>query len=529
MASLKGKTKVAAIVLNSVSHDARVLKEASSLAEVGYQVTLIGIRDKKCAEPKTFVGDNVTIYRMDLNSLIASLKIRATCALLSALLVIVLLISFTLSAYYLSGTSQHMLALTAAGIMALLLLITLASLLYSARIKRAKWLSQFSHLDAQSHERRTRPELLLQIRLFLRTASRSDRPYLHTAFRFVRCTKKYVRKAVLKSANSTLYFIKPLLRPFVLYFKWKACLQTSIRQLNTLDPDFIHCHDLTTLRIGTAYKKANPGTKVIFDSHELYEEVANMKPSLRRYWKRVARNHSCHVDGFITVNQSIADELKKRYPKLPEPVVVCNAVELAGAFPTYDGRLHHAAEVPLSMKVLLYQGGFSPHRGLEILVEAAAKLPDDWVLVMMGWGNLEPHLRKLSNDADPSGSKIRFLPPAPQSELRAWTTGASLGAIPYENVCMNHWFCSPNKLWEYPASGVPILASPFPELHQRVIGEGIGIELSEPQTAADIAAKVSALTESKLNTMKKNCARFIDEDNWSTYSRRLQSLYNDLT
>ena len=43
--SEEAKTKIAMIVYNTVSHDARVLKEAESLAGAGYQVRIFGIQN----------------------------------------------------------------------------------------------------------------------------------------------------------------------------------------------------------------------------------------------------------------------------------------------------------------------------------------------------------------------------------------------------------------------------------------------------------------------------------------------------
>ena len=56
--------RIAAIVLNSVSHDARVLKEADSLAAAGWDVTVIGIRDNRCEDPATTRSSGVRIVRV---------------------------------------------------------------------------------------------------------------------------------------------------------------------------------------------------------------------------------------------------------------------------------------------------------------------------------------------------------------------------------------------------------------------------------------------------------------------------------
>jgi glycosyltransferase involved in cell wall biosynthesis len=152
-------------------------------------------------------------------------------------------------------------------------------------------------------------------------------------------------------------------------------------------------------------------------------------------------------------------------------------------------------------------------------------LPEGWALVMMGWGNFEPELRRIAAEVDPAGERVRFVPGAPQEELGQWTAGGSLGVIPYENVCLNHWFCTPNKIWEYPVAGVPILASPFPELAKAVEENGIGLLLADPVTPANIAAVVASVGDDDLERMRERCGAFLARDNWSIYERRLIELY----
>ena len=60
--------RIAALVLNSVNHDARVLKEADTLAEAGFDVHIIGIQDKRCPDPLTKRSPGVTIHRVSLSA-----------------------------------------------------------------------------------------------------------------------------------------------------------------------------------------------------------------------------------------------------------------------------------------------------------------------------------------------------------------------------------------------------------------------------------------------------------------------------
>jgi glycosyltransferase involved in cell wall biosynthesis len=178
------------------------------------------------------------------------------------------------------------------------------------------------------------------------------------------------------------------------------------------------------------------------------------------------------------------------------------------------------------LNILLYQGGFAKHRGLDILIEAGSMLPQNWILVLMGWGSYEEHLRKLANDLDSLPQKIYFLPKVPQEELLNWTASATLGIIPYENVCMNHWYCTPNKLWEYPKALVPFLASPFPEMKKIVESGDIGWLLNDPITPEKIVQLIESINEEELIKKKENCKKFISNDNWNVYAKRLTKLYS---
>src|SRR5690606_573509 len=114
-------------------------------------------------------------------------------------------------------------------------------------------------------------------------------------------------------------------------------------------------------------------------------------------------------------------------------------------------------------------------------------------------------------------SAIRFVPKVKQDQLPYWTAGATLGIIPYENDALNHWFCTPNKLWEYPNAGVPIIASPFPELRKVIEPNGIGWFLPDPLKPKDIAQAIASIPPEELEAARERCRRFIARDNWSVY------------
>jgi len=293
-----------------------------------------------------------------------------------------------------------------------------------------------------------------------------------------------------------------------------------------LKPDVVHCHDCVALPTGWMVKKAL-GIPLIYDAHEIYEAVAARRLGATDYFARVHRKYLSHIDGFIAVNDGAAAYYAHAYPAAPRAVVIRNAT-IRTPSASYDGRLHSAAGLPRDEKILLYQGGYTAHRGLQTLVHAAELLPSGWSLVMMGWGPIAAELQSIAAKAG-SARKAHFLRPVPETELLEWTQGATVGIIPYENTFLNHWISTPNKLWEYPNAGVPLIVQPFPEMTRVVETHQCGWVLPEEFTPKAIADLVSSLTDEMLAGAREGCQRFVQDDSWSKiYEERLLELYDNV-
>ncbi len=501
--ALPRSAKVVALVLNSVSHDARVLKEADSLAKVGLDVTIVGIQDARCRVPGETRPSGVVIRRANYQALIRFARELRRYRVWLAIFGLGLLVAIGVLTGLILPILEPLFALAEwlGGVVpSLALLGSLALCGFAARRVRRhrRALAELAADMAGPAGGARRPAWIRRMRAILGPMAR------------VRAT--IGGRIRVRLQRTRQQYIEAM----------------YLAELARLKPDVVHCHDLTTLSSGVEWCRRSPATRLVLDSHELYEEVARMMPALRRYWQGVLRSAAPTIDGFITVNDGIAAEYRRRYPQLAPAVVIRNAVLPPDGPPTRDDRLRDAAGLGPDHRVLLYQGGFAGERGLESLVKAAGSLPEPWVLVMMGWGNIEAELRRLADEVDPTGDRIRFIPGAPQDELVHWTSGADLGVIPYENTCMNHWLCSPNKLWEYPVAGVPMLVSDFPILREVAVGEGVGMVLPDRLDGSSLADLLQRITTDDLDRMRRACEDFIARDNWSVYERRLQDLYRTL-
>lgn len=243
--------------------------------------------------------------------------------------------------------------------------------------------------------------------------------------------------------------------------------------------------DLYTLPALAAAARRHRG-RLVYDSRELYTalDTAHRRPYVGAVWGAVERRFVHRADAVLTVGDAIADRLRDRYG-IDRPVVLYNAPETTSDVPPDRDALRRELALPDDGRlVVLYQGLFREGRGLPALVEATRRV-EGVRLVLIGEGVLADDVRQWGQGL---GDRLVVHPFVPPDRLAALTPGADLGACLIEPLTESLRLSLPNKLFEYLAAGVPVLASPLPEI-QRVVDLGVGV-LADP---ADPAAVAGAL------------------------------------
>ena len=295
----------------------------------------------------------------------------------------------------------------------------------------------------------------------------------------------------------------------------------------TAEPfDVFHAHDLVTLPVAWAARRRRGGA-VVYDAHELFTELSRLDPVSRAVFRVLERLLIGRADRVITVNDSIAAELARRYG-VATPRVLRNCPRTFGRRPDpSQSSLRERARLPAGIPIVLYQGLYMPHRGLENLVKAAGRFRRAH-LVLMGWGPLLENLKAVAVSEGVT-DRVTFIDPVPMGELLAVTAGADLGVIPYRNVGLNNFFTSPNKLFEYCAAGVPVAASRFPELIKVVEGQQVG-RTFDPDDPGSIATAVNAIVDdpAELARFRDNAGRAAAGYSWEREAEALHAVYDSL-
>jgi glycosyltransferase involved in cell wall biosynthesis len=103
-----------------------------------------------------------------------------------------------------------------------------------------------------------------------------------------------------------------------------------------------------------------------------------------------------------------------------------------------------------------------------------------------------------------------------------WTASADLGAHPILNTSANHYYCLPNKIFEYIQAEIPVAVSNFPEMQKIVDTYQIGVTFN-PEDPKDIAAKIQACLGSP--TYRENLRQAKAILNWENEAKALLTLY----
>lgn len=300
----------------------------------------------------------------------------------------------------------------------------------------------------------------------------------------------------------------------------------AVREAAAIRPARVyHASDLYVLPALSSAARTHGG-RIVYDARELYPYVASTvgRPWVRLLWLLVERSYIRKADAVFTVSDGIADKLVELYG-VPRPTVVHNASDPAGS--SMRRSLRIAPDRSAAEAVILHQGQMRKDRGCELLVDAMRDV-ENAILVFLGSGPLRPELEKQASEAKIS-SRVRFVDPVPPSELLAYTSSADIGVTLLEDTCLNHYLALPNKLFEYLAANVPVIATDLPEIRNVVKTYDVGL-LVQPGDRDDLVAALNQaiLDKSLRERWRRNIPAALETFNWTAASEHFLHVYQKL-
>jgi glycosyltransferase involved in cell wall biosynthesis len=307
--------------------------------------------------------------------------------------------------------------------------------------------------------------------------------------------------------------------PFHLYRA--AFLIWFVKGVMESKPDAVHAHDAAMLLPGALSARLT-GAMLVYDSHELASSVPYRERAWVWFVAGIERLTVPRCAAVITVSDGIAERLRARYRLARTPTVLRNVSALSS---DGSGGLRERLGISERTPLVLHQGAPAPARGCEVLIEAVAQLPGVHLAFLgdpePGYGaTLKEHIANHG-----LSDRVTLLPSVALEDLLAHTAEADVGVTLLQDTCENHRLALPNKLFEYIAAGVPVIASALPETRRLVEGHGVGwcVPPADPQALTGTLRV--ALHGPRDPHLRERMARAAAELCWLVEQERLLELY----
>ena len=265
--------------------------------------------------------------------------------------------------------------------------------------------------------------------------------------------------------------------------------------LRRLRPAILHAHDTNAL-FPVAMAARRLRVPFVYDAHDLWLGRPRRERS-RAYFALnqmvyglIERLFVPRAAAVLTVSPPIARHLARVY-RVSRVDLVANYPDVERTGVSRDLRSHpQGGKLVPGLPIVLYLGGLMGGRGLEELVDAMAAI-DAAQLVLLGDGVLGPSLKQRAEGIG-VGDRVHLLSPVPSHEVVAYAASAQVGVSPIVPSCLNYRYSLPNKLFQYMAAALPVVASDFPQVREIVDDAACGI-LVDARRPADIAQAVNRI------------------------------------
>lgn len=275
----------------------------------------------------------------------------------------------------------------------------------------------------------------------------------------------------------------PIGKPFFYLLQATFGISVWLRSLFSGSNTIFYSHEEFSLMLLAA-----TGRSTVYEMHDFMNDNAADRLFVRR------------VEKVISTNTWKRDKLMEVFGVPREKVFVTpNAVDLKDFMNTMcQGEARARLKLPENRVTAVYTGQLYGWKGVNTLIEASKLLLGVLVYIV---GGTAAEIDKLKN-AHGEISNVVFVGQRPHTEIPVWLAAADMLILPNtaKEEISKH-YTSPVKLFEYMASGRPIIASDLPSIRE-VVDETV-VHFFEPDSPEDLAAKMEEVMKNSESALAK--------------------------
>lgn len=294
------------------------------------------------------------------------------------------------------------------------------------------------------------------------------------------------------------------------------------------EANVLHIHDLPLVDTGLELARLY-GLSLVADLHELYPDaikayypwVKGRAINFIGRWEAREKRALEEADTAITISEPARDYYTKKYKLARQPVVVENFVDLH----RWDSLSRDKTELK-PRKWIMYAGSYNFTRGIDLLVTAMGQIVSaepDAHLLLIGSHPMNILLARVPLSLAKHISSTGWVD---DDLFPSFFAHASVLVHPIRNINPQIDFCCPHKLFEYMASGVPVVATHTRSFEDYILDSGSGF-LFDSGDASDLAdAILAAMTKPEYGAKGRRAVE--EKYNWDISGQKLIEVYKKL-
>jgi len=304
--------------------------------------------------------------------------------------------------------------------------------------------------------------------------------------------------------------------------------------IDRLGADLIHANDFRMLGVAaravTRAREHGREVKLVWDAHEFLPGIKPWNDHPRWHPAQVAheREYAGAADAVVTVSEELADLLRETHSLRSRPTVVLNT--------PYDLHPEDAAKAPSirticevgpDVPIMVYSGAAGTQRGLDIMIEALPQL-DDVICALVVARPEREYVRSLVARAKKLGvsDRLRLLPYVPFDQVVPFLSSADVGVIPIHHW-PNHEIALITKFFEYSHARLPLVVSDVRAMADMTRSTGQG-EVFEADNLPDFVTAVRKVLENPAEYRKAYTPDLLHLWTWEAQAEILDGVYEGL-
>lgn len=326
-----------------------------------------------------------------------------------------------------------------------------------------------------------------------------------------------------KATRERLWFLPPAARQIVRFFRPKPALTRAV-----IGEIIANKCDALVLRTGAGLpsirriKKACPDTVICLEVNSAHFDESFSALPLRSLFQKWEVSRFLHTDA-ITVVSSYLKTYLQNYGVPAEKILVNqNGVDAAVIEQTESVDVREQYNIPPDAFLIGYIGGMERFRRLPEVIASVAQLRragnDDIYLLMVGDGVDMPAVKgAIKAEHDLLAHAVKLAGWQKHDKIPKFLAAFDIAVFPFTNA-----YCSPLKLFEYLAAGLPVIGPDTPAVRE-VFEDGVHLRLARQDGSNFNEAIMQMKTDSAMRgELSKNGQRLVmKEYTWEKNAKRV--------